>query len=369
MKFTATVGELLRALNLVGTVVSTKTTIPILTHVLIKAMPDNRVTVVGTDLERECSADAPAEVEEIGAVALPGDILKGVVSRLPKAGNMTISLDQAKGRVSIISGRGKFALHYLEPEDFPEAKTAEGAPFEIEAKKLLAILEATVGTVATESNRYYLCGVYLHVKDGALVAASNDSYRMCRRTTDLPVGAESLPGIIIPTAAVTTMMTLLEDCEHSVSMWVTRSRIWLKTKHAEFSTALINGQYPDYERAIPPFNGAAATVSGADLAAAVERAAATLPEAKAVGAGLTVTPDGLEIKVGPRNAETAVEHIDAEIHKPHDEAVANAKFIAAMTKVWGTAPIDIHLGAGRAALVFTSKAIPEQTYIIMPMKR
>lgn len=367
MKFTATVGEISRALSAVSGVVATKTTIPILTHVLVEAK-DSRVTITGTDLERECTSGSPAEVLETGVEVLPGGILKDLIGKLPKAGNVTIETTDA-GRVRVTSGRGRFALSSLGAEDFPEAKEPEGASFKIDAKSFRTILEATVGSVSTESTRYYLCGVFLHVLDGALAAVGLDGHRLCRRSMDLPEGAENISGVIIPTMGVTTILSLLDGIDGDVDLCVSRSRIWLKTPAAEFSTALINGTFPDYQRAIPQFNGAAATFSGPDLCAAVERAATTLPEAKAIGAGLLPTPDGIVIKVGSDGAETAVEHIDAEFHGKAEEVAANAKYLAAMTKIWGDAPIDLHITDRGGPIVFTSKAVPTALYVIMPMRR
>lgn len=367
MKFTATVGEISRALGLVAGVIATKTNIPILTYVLVKT-DGNRITITGTDLERECTASAPAEVNKAGVEALPGSILKDLLGKLPKAGNVTIECVKA-GRANVTSGRGRFALATLDAADFPEARAAAGAPFKIDAKNLRAILEATIGSASTESTRFYLCGVFLHVLDGALAAASTDGHRLCRRSMDLPTGAENIPGVIIPTAGVNTILALLDSIEGDVEVTVSESRIWLKTPAADFSTALINGRFPDYQRAIPQFNGATATFSGPELCAAVERAATTLPEAKAIGAGLLPTPHGIEIKVGPDGAEAAVEHIDAEFHSAASEVAANAKYLAAMTKIWGDAPIDLHITGPGGPLVFTSRKLPECLYVLMPMRR
>lgn len=368
MKFTVTVGELARALGLVGGVVSSKTTIPILTHVLVKALSDNRISITGTDLERECTSEAPAEIAEPGVEVLQGSVFKTIVNALPKAASLTVSTD-GSGRALLTSSRGRYKLATLDAADFPEAKPAEGAPFKVDAKKLRAILEATLGSVSTESTRFYLCGIYLHIADGALVAASTDGHRLCRRSMDLPAGAEGIPGVIIPTMGATTMIALLDGIDGDVTAWITPARMWIRTPQAEFSTALINGRYPDYQRVIPEYNGAAATISGAELCAAVERAAATMPEAKVVSAGLTSTADGLVIKVGPQDAEAAVEQVDAEFHAEGGEVAANSRYLAAMTKVWGDAPIEIHMSSQSDPLVFTSKAIPEQLYILMPMRR
>ncbi|WP_072389771.1 DNA polymerase III subunit beta [Hyphomicrobium sp. CS1GBMeth3] len=367
MKFSVTVGEFARAMNLVSSVIEVRTTIPILSHALIKATPDSRVSITGTDLERECIADVPAEVDEIGSWALPAGILKSVVSALPKASTLTVSAIK-DGRIQLSSSRSRFAMSMLPAEDFPEAKPQEGEPFKIDAKKFAAILSSTVGAASTEETRWHLCGVYLHIRDGALAAVATDYHRFALRSMDLPAGAEAMPGVIISTKSVTTIVSLLDAADGDVSLWITKSRLWLETAQIKFSTALINGQFPNYQNAIPQFNGASAVFSGTELCAAVDRAAATLPEAKVVSASISPKEDGLLIEVGPRGHETAIEHIDAEYHAS-GEATANAKYISAMTKVWGNAPIEIHIGGPGDAIVFTSKALPEQLYMIMPMRR
>lgn len=367
MRFSVTVGELARALGLVSGVVEAKTTIPILTHVLVKALPGSRVQITGTDLERECIASVPAEVSAIGSAALPGGILKSVVTALPKAAELAIALTD-NGRVTLTTSRARFAMSVLQPEDFPEAKERDGIGFKIDAKKLAAILEATIGCASNEESRWHMCGVYLHVSDGALVAVATDMHRLCKRVMDLPAGAEAMPGIIISTKAVLTIVSLLGSADGDVSLWITPQRLWIETPQADFSTALINAQYLNYRSAIPQYNGSAATFSGVELCAAVERAAATLPDAKVVAASIISKPEGLFIEVGPRGSETAVEHIDAEF-AVEAEIAANTKYLAAMTKVWGTAPIEVHVVGPGQPIVFTSKALPEQLYMIMPLRR
>lgn len=368
MKFSVTVGELARALGLIGGVVSVKTTIPILTHVLIKTS-EGRVSLTATDLERECTAEAPAEIVDPGTDVFHGAVLKSIVSSLPKAATLTISRVPGEGRALLVCSRARYRVGTLEAEDFPTAKVADGISFKIDAKKFRALLESTIGSASSESTRYYLCGVYLHIAHGALVAVSTDGHRLCKRSMDVPAGATELPGAIIPSASVTTLMALLEGIEGDVTMWVTKSRLWLRTPHAEFSTSLINGNYPDYGRVIPQFNGSAATLPSADFCAAVERAANALPDTKIVVAGLRIGDDGLFVEVGPRGEEAAIEHIEAECHQTGADIGFNSKYLAAMTKVWGGAPIDMHVGGAGDPAVFTSKAIPEQLYVIMPMRR
>lgn len=367
MKFSINAADLVKTLNIVAGIIEARNTIPMLSHILVTAI-DGRIEITGTDLDRYCVAETAAEVEEMGAEVIPAGIFKDIVSRLPKAATVTLTTGN-EGRVSLQAGRGRFALSTLNAADFPSMKPVGGSPFTISAKAFRAIFEATIGSVSTEETRFYLNGVYLHNCRGALRATSTDGHRMAWRSMDLPAGAENIPGMIVPTKSVHTLMTILEAAEGDVTVWATDARLWVHAKDIRFSSGLVQGQFPDYERAVPRFNGAAATFNGQEFAAAVERAAAALPDAKAVPAGLLPTPDGLVIKTGERNADTAVEHVETEFHEEAPETTVNSKYLVAMTKVFGTAPISMHITNPSSAVAFTSKAIPEQLYVIMPLRR
>jgi len=364
MKFSATVADLVKALALVAGVVENRTTIPIISHVLIRAQ-DGRVTISSTDLERECTAIVPAEITAHGETTVSCSIFKSIVDKLPKSGTLTFSVAE---RATLTFGRSRFALQTLNPEDFPLSKPPEGTSFAVDCKKLSDLLSAAIESVSTETTRFYLCGVYLHTRADGLCAASTDGHRLIRRTMPLPEGAENIPGGIVPTKGVRLLISLLDSVDGQATVWLSNSRLWLRVASAEFSTALISGTYPDYERVIPRKSDPAITFIGQEFAAAVERAAATAPEAKVVTAGLTPTPDGLVIKVGVGGQDTAVEHIEGEYHREAREVGANAKYLAAMTKVWGTAPISMQLGDPGDPILFTSTALPEQLYVLMPMR-
>lgn len=367
MKFSANIADVAKALALAGGVVESRTTIPILNHLLIRAEA-GQVSIIGTDLERECTAMLDAEIAEAGAATVTCSILRSIVDKLPKAG--TINFATANERTAVSYSRSRYALDGLDVEGFPARKHAGGSQFDVGAKALADLLGAAVSCVSTEETRIYLCGVFLHTRAEGLCAASTDGHRLIRRWMPMPAGAEDIPHVIIPTKGVQTMIALLGSSDGTARVWVTRERIGLQIKGASFSTALINAEFPDYERVIPRDVGPSIAFLGQEFAAAVERAAATMPDAKVVPAGMTSTPEGLVIRVGPRDHDTAVEHVEGTFYlAPEAEVAANSKYLAGMTKVWGTAPIRMQLGHRREPILFTSEALPEQLVCIMPMKR
>src|SRR5262249_13868848 len=155
-------GELLRALGHVTSVVERRTTIPILSNVLLKSGGQG-LQLRATDLEREVSDQAPADASQTGAVTVPAHVLHDIVRKLPDGAEVEIKRDAEKERLTIASGQSRFALQTLAPEDFPDLAAGEfGHTFEIGAKDLRRLIDKTRFAISTEETRYYLNGIYLH---------------------------------------------------------------------------------------------------------------------------------------------------------------------------------------------------------------
>ena len=125
-------GELLRALGHVTSVVERRTTIPILSNVLLKASGDT-LQFKATDLEREVSESVAAKVQQPGAVTVPAHMLHDIVRKLPDGAQVEMKRDAEKERLTLTSGHSRFALQTLSAEDFPDLAVGEiGHEFAIE---------------------------------------------------------------------------------------------------------------------------------------------------------------------------------------------------------------------------------------------
>src|SRR5690242_14597606 len=208
-------GELLRALGHVTSVVERRTTIPILSNVLLKASGQT-VQFKATDLEREVSDEAPCDVSQPGAVTVPAHILHDIVRKLADGAQVEIQRDSEKERLTIRSGQSRFALQTLAPEDFPDLAAGEFShKFEIAAKDLKRLIDKTRFAISTEETRYYLNGIYLHTatrgKQPTLRAVATDGHRLAQAELLSPKGSEGMPGIILPRKTVHELHRLMED--------------------------------------------------------------------------------------------------------------------------------------------------------------
>ena len=180
MKLVIERGELLRALGHVTSVVERRTTIPILSNVLLKAS-DRALQLKATDLEREVSDAAPADVSQPGAVTVPAHVLHEIVRKLADGAQVEMTRDAEKERLSLRSGHSRFTLQTLAPEDFPDLAAGEfGHKFEIEASG-----------PETPDRQDALC--HFHRGDALLPQRHLPAHRAARQGADLARGGNRRP--------------------------------------------------------------------------------------------------------------------------------------------------------------------------------
>ena len=215
MRLVIECGELSRALGRVTSVVERRTTIPILSNVLLRAR-DSKLEFKATDLEREVIEGVPGDISAPGAVTVPAHMLHDIVRKLPKGAQVDIRKEGDKEQLTLASGQARFALQTLPAEDFPDIGSGEmSQQFELSEKDLKRLIDKTRFAISTEETRYYLNGIYLHTaqsnKKATLRAVATDGHRLAQVELPLPRGAQGMPGIIIPRKTVHELHRLIED--------------------------------------------------------------------------------------------------------------------------------------------------------------
>lgn len=199
-------GELLKALSHVTSVVERRTTIPILSNVLVVA-GNNGLELKATDLEREVIETATADVSQQGAITVPAHMIHDIARKLPDGAQVSLAREPDRERVSVTSGSSRFALPALPADDFPDLAAGEMThEFSIAAHDLKRLIEKTRFAISTEETRYYLNGIYLHTvatEAGAMLrAVATDGHRLAQVELTQPDGAAEMPGVIIPRKTV-----------------------------------------------------------------------------------------------------------------------------------------------------------------------
>ena len=248
MKFSVTKEKLLECLQQVQNVVSTRTTLPILSNVLLQTN-GNEVRLTTTDLDVGVRGSFEAQIEKEGATTLPARRLFTIIRELPSS-EIQFDVD-GKNAASIRSGQSFFKILGLPEEEFPPLpKFDDSKVVTIRQKDLRDGLRKTSYAISTDETRYVLNGVLFSFKDNKLTLVATDGRRLAMLDIDLEFPRSHEADIIVPTKAVTELQRLLTD-DGDVRVSVGSSQIAFDLNNTLLVSKLIEGNYPNYRQVIP----------------------------------------------------------------------------------------------------------------------
>ena len=269
MKLTITREQLQEGLVAVAASVPAKTTLPILSNILLEATRDG-IRLSGTDLDIAVSTMVSASVDQEGAITLPARKLVEIVRELPSAAiRLTAAGEQ---RVTIECGRSKFRLLGLPREEFP---AFPGVKFDGGWKAASQDLQKLISHVAfaasTEESRPILNGVLWELRPDRMRMVATNGHRLARMDIPAsPAGDAAQADLIVPPKALEQIRRLFGSDEE-VEIARSENHLGFRSPTTQIFTRLIEGPYPNYEQVIPRENDKAATADKMALTAALRR--------------------------------------------------------------------------------------------------
>ena len=365
-------GELLRALGHVTSVVERRTTIPILSNVLLKAS-GSVLAFKATDLEREVIEEAPASVESAGSLTVPAHLLHDIVRKLPDGAQVELIREADNDRLTLSAGHSRFALQTLPAEDFPDIAVGElPHTFEISSGDLKRLIDKTRFAISTEETRYYLNGIYLHTSaadpdNPVLRAVATDGHRLAQVDLPLPDGADGMPGVIIPRKTVHEVHRLLEASGGSVTVGVSETKVRFEIGTVTLTSKLIDGTFPDYARVIPQSNDKEMKVSNAEFMSAVDRVS-TIASERGRAVKLAVSSDKLVLSVNNPEGGSATEELGVSYGADQLEIGFNARYLLDIAgQLEGEEASFLLSDPGSPAMVRDTSG-GGALYVVMPMR-
>ena len=249
MKFSVSKDKLLEGLSTVQNVVSTRTTLPILSNVLLQAS-DREIRLTTTDLDVGIRGSIEAQVERTGAATLPARRLLSIVRELPSS-EIYFDVD-TKNFASIRSGSSYFKILGLPEEEFPPLARFEDAKmiFTIAQKDLKDGLKKTSYAISADETRYVLNGILFSFKDDKLTLVATDGRRLALVDLEVEFPSSQETEIIVSTKAVTEIQRLLRE-EGEVKLSIGENQIAFELNRTLLVSKLIEGNYPNFRQVIP----------------------------------------------------------------------------------------------------------------------
>jgi len=362
MKFTITKEKFMEGLQQVQHVVSTRTTLPILSNVLLEAEGD-RLKLTTTDLDVGVTGYVPATVIQAGATTLPARKLASIIRELPTS-EISVEVD-AKNAASIRSGPSFFKILGLSEEEFPPLPEFENArEFKIPQKVLKDSLRMTSYAISTDETRYVLNGIYCSFKNSALTLVATDGRRLAMVQIDVEFPESQEVDVIVPTKAVNELQRLLGD-DGEVRVLISENQIAFRLNQNLLVSKLIEGNYPNYRQVIPEETKHRITLEREMFLSTVNRVSILASE-KSNSVKFTFGPDEIEIAANSPDIGEARETLAVSYKGDSFSIAFNPDFLMAPLRNLDTDSVYLDLIDEMSPGVI--KIQGSFLYVLMPMR-
>lgn len=359
---------LLKPLQLVIGVVERKQTMPILSNVLLKA-EGSILSFTGTDLEVELVGQTAFEhnAPEAHKITVPGRKLMDICRALPE--NSPIELFREKEKIILRSGRSRFTLSTLPAEDFPSVeKHDDQISFSLSQRQLYCLLQRTYFAMAQQDVRYYLNGLLLEVYPDRLRAVATDGHRLATNAVPISTTLEQRLQIIIPRKGVLELLRLLVSSDDPATVTISNNHIRVATTDFIFTSKLLEGRFPDYERVIPKGSDKFVTIDRDLLKQALYRAAILCNE-KFKGVRFELRPGLLRISTNNPEQEAAEEEISIDYTQSDLDIGFNVNYLLDILNTLDPGTVRLAFSdSNNSVLIEQPDNIEDGTFVVMPMR-
>ena len=369
MKFSIARDALIKPLNLVAGVVERRQTLPILSNVLL-ALEDKTLSLTGTDLEVELIGRVELEAAGVdGEVTVPARKLVDICKSLPEGSTIEFSLEG--GKATVKAGRSRFTLSTLPAADFPAVESGAGSvALSLDQSLVKQLIDGTAFAMAQQDVRYYLNGLYLEILGGRLRVVATDGHRLALATGPALVEATDT-GVIIPRKGVLELSRLL-DGSVPLELAIGTNHIRATNEQFTFTSKLVDGKFPDYERVIPKNADKSVIGERGELKQAFTRTA-ILSNEKYRGVRLKLSENSLDITANNPEQEQAEEAVGVQYTGTELEIGFNVSYLLDVLSVLEQPQVRLSLSDEASSALLEnaeppSEGEPERLYVVMPMR-
>ncbi len=367
MKITIPRQDLLDTVNKVKSIVSSKSALPILSHILMETR-ESAVRVAATDLKVSIECTVDCTVHEAGALTISSQRLSSILSELP---NEDISLTLVGDNViELKCGRIETKLFSMSPDEFPPIRSFDGLEATVFAQGMLKkLFSKTSFAICTDQARYNLTGLLTEIKEGRLTVVATDGRRM-----SLAIGDEGVPEdleskVIIPSKMIHELERLLGD-EEEVRVFFDESQAGFEFGNVRLVTALIEGNFPNYEMVVPQKHDKEAIFDTPKLMEAVRRTR-TMTNDKFNSVRLNLKEGLLTLKVVTPEVGEYEEDLPAEYTGEPVEIAFNPDFILDVLRRIDNEKVCLVLKDGMSPGVlkpYTEAPLDLYVNVVMPIR-
>lgn len=377
MKVTVLQENLARGLNIVSRAVSPRSTLPVLSNILV-ATDEGRLRLSATNLEMGITCWVGAKIIEEGSTTVPSRTFSDLVSTLSD-NQVEMALTIRTQTLNIKSGASKTDIKCIDAQEFPPMPVVDYSQgLEINVADFKEMIQQVVFAASSDDARPILTGILVNVKDDQITLAAADGFRLSVRKGYLSSPSSQPINAVIPARALSELARIAGDGDKKITMVIppNRGQVIFRLSDVELVSQLIDGNFPDYEQIIPRRFETRAILSSSAFLKACRQAEIFAREGSHI-ARLNINPGG-ELKPGiveisGQSEETGSNqnNVDASIEGPSLLIAFNVRFLREVLEVIKTPNVALETSADTLPGIVRPVGAPDGqgdfVHVIMPM--
>ena len=369
MKFSVNQQDLQKSLNYCQGVIEKRSTLPILSNVLLEVSNAN-LTITATDLDLIFIHKIPnVEIIEEGKTTSSSSIMYDIVRKFSSGSKINFS-NPSENKLHLESDKSVFNLNCINASEFPlTEENFNENEFSIKSKELLKLLNKCKFSVSNDETRHYLSGIFLHQTEvdekTFLTAAATDSHRMSISKIRLQNKVQ-FEQIILPKKTIFQLCSLLEDYEGEVKISNIKSKIKFEINNSILISKLIDGKFPNYVQVVPKENQKKLEVDVKSFLNSVDRVASVSLDKKD-GVKFSLSKNNLDLSVNNTNSGDGKESLTVKFDHELDISF-NSRYLIDIASQLDGDNIEIYLKDTGSPALIRDPSDYDSIYVVMPMK-
>jgi DNA polymerase III subunit beta len=366
MQFYISREALIKPLQLATGVVERRNTLPVLSNVLL-SLQNDELSITGTDLEVELIGRVAVQGgSQPGEITVPARKLMDICKSL--ADDAVLAFNLEDGKLTIKSGRTRFTLATLPASDFPSTEE-EPRTFEltIAGQDLKFLLDSCAFAMAQQDVRYYLNGMLFEVAGAHLRLVATDGHRLAMHTLAMQSDVPQTLQIIVPRKGAIELSRLLTDATGDITLVFGTNHIRARMKDFVFTSKLVDGKFPDYNRVLPK-GGDKQVIADRQLLKQAFNRAAILSNEKYRGVKLLLANEEMRVLANNPEQEEAEEVVSVAYAGEELEIGFNVGYLVDVLTVLSSEQVRISLSDSNSSALLEGVSADDAVYVVMPMR-
>ena len=369
MKFNVNQQELQQALNFCQGVIEKRSTLPILSNILLDAR-NSRLTITATDLDLIFIHQLNnIEVLEEGKTTTTSSIMYDIIRKFSSGKKINLTLNE-KNKLHLESDKSIFNLNCISASEFPVTEEDfKQDEFVIKSKQLLKLLNKCKFSISNDETRHYLSGIYIHKTEfedkNYLTAVATDSHRMSISKIRLDKDIVFEP-IILPKKTIFQLCSLLDNYDGEVKISNVKSKIKFELNNSVLISKLIDGKFPNYIQVIPKNNQKKLEIDLKLFLNSVDRVASVSLDKKD-GVKFILKKDSLNLSVNNTNSGDGKETLSVKFD--HDLEISfNSRYLIDIASQLDGEKVEIYFNDSGSPALLKDPGDFNSIFVVMPMK-